>query len=465
MNASHEKKTRGGIRVQGKSPIAAPPRVADPQRRANVREGSPTNSATSTNTTKASPGGGVAVGTPPHESEDAEDVDRSARDRKRIGELEKETLVLQEEFEKELTLLSHKLTHESETAAFWQKKYTALHQAFLKTDTDLKVLKQETEGTEGRDRDVKTRISSLILDRDAFREAFNEAMGEVRMREEEGRGLRDQVRSLKEFISSSSKGVEQVSDEGAGEVMQRLGNGLQNWVISNFRRVKIDIESLPDEIRDQISELVPTYIPIAAISKIYLIQSLISMVLVQKIFQSYFAGLPEEEAEKFKATEETLSRYGSAESLNQWRSTTLSILHKTAPQSLLAETDNTITSILHRINTLLEALTSVPTNPARDASLKTLISNAIDLARLLRVQKAVFSIIMPEILEHQRTVFDTSEMEDIGGGSEDDEDAEIGKREVRCVTFPGIIKHGDENGEQAHLRNVVSKARVLCAPD
>jgi hypothetical protein len=37
---------------------------------------------------------------------------------------------------------------------------------------------------------------------------------------------------------------EQLADEAFGERMQRLGNGLQNWVITNFRRVKIGKFSL-----------------------------------------------------------------------------------------------------------------------------------------------------------------------------------------------------------------------------
>ncbi len=150
---------------------------------------------------------------------------------------------MEDEFERELTQLSHKLTNESETAQFWQAKHSSLNQTFLKTDTDLRLLKQEIstfqQAREERDRDIKTRISSLMLDRDAFREAYNEAMGEVRQKEGEVRKLQGQVRGLKSFVSTSSKMDEQVTDEAFGERMQRLGNGLQNWVITNFRRVKI----------------------------------------------------------------------------------------------------------------------------------------------------------------------------------------------------------------------------------
>lgn len=155
---------------------------------------------------------------------------------------------MEDEFERELTQLSHKLTNESETALFWQQKHSALNQTYLKADTELKLLRQDlstshsqqqAQQREERERDIKTRISSLMLDRDAFREAYNEAMGELRGKEEQVKELMTQVRGLKAFVSVSGKGIEQVADEAFGERWQRLGNGLQNWVITNFRRVKI----------------------------------------------------------------------------------------------------------------------------------------------------------------------------------------------------------------------------------
>ena len=162
---------------------------------------------------------------------------------KKIAELEKEIATMEDEFERELTHLSHKLTNENETAVFWQQKHSTLNQTFLKADTDLRLLRQEVsafhQGREERDRDIKTRISSLILDRDAFREAYNEAMGELRGKEEIIRELQGQVRGLKSWVSVSSKMDEQLADEAFGERIQRLGNGLQTWVITNFRRVKI----------------------------------------------------------------------------------------------------------------------------------------------------------------------------------------------------------------------------------
>ena len=147
--------------------------------------------------------------------------------------------------------------------------------------------------------------------------------------------------------------------------------------------------------------------------------------------------------------------------MNQWRSTTLALIRKEAPEKLKVETNTVLECVAKAINDILRPIFGFPPSESRDQSLRALVNSAIELSRLLRVQKAVFSIIMPTIEDYQRTLFDVNTMEDVGGEDED----MLYDREIRCVTFPGIIKTGDENGEQGHLRNVVSKMRVLCAPD
>lgn len=147
--------------------------------------------------------------------------------------------------------------------------------------------------------------------------------------------------------------------------------------------------------------------------------------------------------------------------MNQWRSTTLAILRKEATQKLQRETCAVVDAIVAQVNSIMGSISDAQSSETRDQSLRALITSSIELSRLLRVQKAVFSIIMPSIEGHQRTMFDAESMEDIGGEDEDT----LHDREIRCVTFPGIVKNGDENGERGHLRNVVAKTRVLCVPD
>ena len=64
---------------------------------------------------------------------------------------------------------------------------------------------------------------------------------EILRRDREIRELKGQVRGLKEWVSNSTRsdGEAQTSDEVFGDGMTKLGNGLQNWVLVNFRRSKI----------------------------------------------------------------------------------------------------------------------------------------------------------------------------------------------------------------------------------
>lgn len=147
--------------------------------------------------------------------------------------------------------------------------------------------------------------------------------------------------------------------------------------------------------------------------------------------------------------------------MNQWRSATLSIIQKEAPQKLQTETAAIIEEVVNQINLILDSIGDLQHNESRNQSLRSIVNSSIEIARLMRVQKAEFSIMMPSIEGHQRTMFENDTMEDIGGEDEDT----LNERDIRCVTFPGVVKAGDENGERIHLRNVVAKIRVLCAPD
>jgi len=207
--------------------------------------------------------------------------------------------------------------------------------------------------------------------------------------------------------------------------------------------------------------LEPTYEALAPTSKVHFIQSLVSRLLVEQIFDAYFIGLSKDHAEELSKVEKHLSSYGSLESMNQWRSTTLAIVQKVAIEKLQAEATAIVEAVVKQVNNIMESISDIQHSESRDQSLRALINSSIELSRLLRIQKAVFSTIMPSIEGHQRTIFDPDLMEDIGGEDEDT----LNEREIRCVTFPGIVKTGDENGERNHLRNIVAKIRVLCAPD
>jgi hypothetical protein len=162
----------------------------------------------------------------------------------------------------------------------------------------------------------------------------------------------------------------------------------------------------------------------------------------------------------------------STDPVNQWRSSTLALLRREA-HHLHDNTDTFAEAVISRIAHLLDRIitssppsatpsTSTSNSTARDSALRVLVKNSIELARLLVVQKARLRVYMPSILPHQQVLFEPDTMEDIGG-EEDEEN--LASREINCVVFPGVIKHGDENGGHMQYRNVIVKARVLCSPE
>jgi len=140
---------------------------------------------------------------------------------------------------------------------------------------------------------------------------------------------------------------------------------------------------------------------------------------------------------------------------------TLSMLRKECGPKLQHETDAVIQNAMARINRILDSITDAKATDARDQALRALVNNSVDLARLLVAQKAMFKVTMPKILPYQRVLFEADTMFHIG---EEDENC-LTLREIRCVTFPGIVKTGDENGKHLQYRNVIAKATVLCNPE
>ncbi|KAK6845094.1 hypothetical protein PG995_015204 [Apiospora arundinis] len=440
------------------SVIAPPPRAQLGSRPSSPPPGTDNDGGKPSNTGGSRSGGGIdsdrmsIASTVSKESNTAAKQLREKDDK--IAELQRELVQLEAEFARQVELLSQ---NESETAAFWQTKHSNLNQQFLRTDTELRLLRAEV--------DVRD------AEREEFKEGWDLLKRELRERDDEVRRLQALNRGLKEQVSTSTRAYhEQTSDDQFGDDMARLGNGLQNWIIVHFRKAKIDLTKCSQSEADELAKLVPMYAELAPKIKIHILQSIVSSILVDGIFSQYFVGLSEEQSSKFNEMERYLSSTSSDETVNQWRAMTLNMIRKDpASQSLQSETDIVVGRIISRVNRLLDSITTITTtdaasssaNEARDQALRVLVNSAVVLSRQLAVQKAVFKVTMPYILPHQQTPFDASQMEDVGG--EDEED--LTAREICCVTCPSIVKFGDEHGGNPQLRNVIAKARVLCSPE
>jgi hypothetical protein len=130
----------------------------------------------------------------------------------------------------------------------------------------------------------------------------------------ETRALRTQVRGLKEFVSTSTRtdGQQAATDESLAEGLAMLANGLQNWVITNFRKAKLrTLEELDEETRADAGELLPMFEDLVSQgSKVHLLQSIVSRLLVDEVLEAYYAGLSEQQTEQLRETEKLLATFG-----------------------------------------------------------------------------------------------------------------------------------------------------------
>jgi hypothetical protein len=190
--------------------------------------------------------------------------------------------------------------NETETTTFWENKHSALHQKFLEADTNLRILRTELETRE--------------RERDELRSGWEMLRRTLAERDSETRALRNQVRGLKEFVSTSTRtdGQQAATDESLAEAMAKLANGLQNWVITNFRRAQLrPLEELDETAREEATELLPMFEELVARgSKVHLLQSVVSKVLVDEVLEAYYVGLSQEQTSQFRGMEEMLSSFG-----------------------------------------------------------------------------------------------------------------------------------------------------------
>ncbi|KAI2642094.1 hypothetical protein GGS21DRAFT_290446 [Xylaria nigripes] len=362
-----------------------------------------------------------------------------------IAELRRELVSQEFEFNRTFDELSQ---NESETANYWQSKYSTLNQQFTRVETELRLLRTEVDVREAEK-------SELREDWESMQRQLNDKDNEIRL-------LRSQIAGLKQWVSASTKKSDQTSDEEFGDTVAKLRNSLQNWVVSHFRKSSFDLDKADQTIIDDLSGLVPMYEELAVSeTRTVLLQSIVSSILVEMIFDAYFIGLPEEQTTHLSQIEDYLVDLGSTETANEWRAMTLSMLRREFVPKMQQETDFVISNVVARINDIFNNITDAKPSDLRDQSLRALVTNAIGLAQLLVAQKASFKVIMPKIQPYQRLLFEADKMDHIG--EEDDES--LTSREIVCITFPGIVKSGDENGRHPQYRNVIAKATVLCSPE
>lgn len=281
-------------------------------------------------------------------------------------------------------------------------------------------------------------------------------------RENQNDGLQRQLTDLKRSISRSTR-VETVvtSDSTFRQEMDTLSYELQNWVVNNYRKAKVNASMGELHLKLQravderhLAHLKPVYARWRSENKLAIFQATVVCIMMDVFEEPLLYGMPpdEEWAVSIRKMATEMSNVLEPAQFNKWRATTLDSVRNSEPMG--PAVDRAARQLAGNACVALDGITDLDRVEAKVASLQSTIKRAITLAHLFRIQRSQFEVKLPTLNDP----FDPETMENTAF----DSDAQAGSA-LSCAVFPAVLKMGDERGENIQWRNVVLKARVLCA--
>ncbi|RMY60217.1 hypothetical protein D0865_01660 [Hortaea werneckii] len=330
----------------------------------------------------------------------------------------------------------------------------ALEEKCTKLEEELEALEQQTRGKKEAGRLTPGQETNGTNEQD------HEEARAPTAQSDEVHLLQQQLAELKKTISTSTRMSSSVTDSTFAQEMGVLHHELQNWIVLNFRRAKMDVA--PNELCNRLEgtgdfervawlqQIFRVFDPSA---KLAFLQCVATVFLMDVFCAELVFGLNEGEqwcAVLLKADDSMQKTLGS-QAYGKWRAATVEAVGQSAvfQDHLQKANEGVADSICHS----LHKLTEIDAGEGGKASLIGIIKRAASLAHLFSFQQAQYQFILP----NPGTPFDAETMEDIAQDGE-----ELSSSVISCVTFPFIIKNGDECGDNTHLRNVIMKSRVLC---
>jgi hypothetical protein len=291
---------------------------------------------------------------------------------------------------------------------------------------------------------------------------WNDLRSRLHTTEKESQERLHQLLSLKSSISSLTRSDAQATDSELADAFNQLANRIREWVLSNFRRTKLDIADLPPGTIATLRSLTPSYESIERTDRLALYQALVSNALMQIFDEPVVLGLPDTGLRAFAT-----NMQDDGVEYREWRRATIRVLEaREGTGSALGPGRNeALHRIAREIAQLLFTLTGVEVTQSAQAALMGVLRTAADLQRMLALQKARYQVrFFRDADTGGRLNFDERRMESVNDLDNMVDDGEVGslnRRFIFCV-FPCLEKFGDERGENTQVSNVLLKARVCC---
>tara|TARA_R110002003_G_scaffold9_8_gene422 strand:+ start:10379 stop:11875 length:1497 start_codon:yes stop_codon:yes gene_type:complete len=293
---------------------------------------------------------------------------------------------------------------------------------------------------------------------------WNDLRSRLHATEKESQERLQQLLSLKSSISSLTRSDSQATDRELTESFTRLANRIREWVISNYRRSKLEIGDLPTETVQALRSLTPAYETIENTDRLALYQALVSSALMQVLGEPIILSLPAPgPIAALRLFAESIQDTGAEYS--EWRRATIRAVEKSKAVTQFQQGKvELLHSIAGEIAHVLFALTSANLSPNAHSALIAILGAAADLQRRLALQKARYQVLFFRGKDRVDLAFDEHRMESINDldNNTDDDTTMAGSNQFLFCVFPCLQKFGDERGENLDVRNVLLKARVCC---
>jgi hypothetical protein len=292
---------------------------------------------------------------------------------------------------------------------------------------------------------------------------WNNLRSRLHNTEKESQERLQQLLSLKSSISSLTRTSSQATDSELRELFTQLHNRIREWVVSNFRRTKMDAASLPPETVKALKALTPAFESVETTERLALYQGLVSNAMMRVFTEPLLVGLSHVGPQAaIRGFAESIEGHGAE--YREWRRVTIRAIESSEMGKSLMQGKNEVLHVIAgEIAHLLFTLTSVSLAFSAQSGLMGILNGAADLQRTLALQKARYQVLFfCEGVDDKHIDFDNRKMEAHDDfDSMDEDDVQDERQFLFCIT-PCLEKYGDEWGENAEVVNVLLKARVCC---
>ncbi|KAF2804062.1 uncharacterized protein BDZ99DRAFT_575717 [Mytilinidion resinicola] len=291
---------------------------------------------------------------------------------------------------------------ETDRHRFWNKERSELQEEVYDLKDKLEELQAEI-----LDRETiwsaqwEHERANWIKERNKQAEALHNADKEVHER-------RKQLLELKQTISALTRIDDQATDSDLADRMDQLYHRIREWVISNFRRSKLDVSNPKQETIAVLEAISPQFRSFEPTDKISLYQAVVAYKTMKIFEENMCVGLPISgvlsetralaksfQAQGYQQDSQPMSKPDSeGPDFRDWRRSTIRMIQGSPLKDTLKEGKFVlIHSLVESTLNILEEISGVTKSDAIQSSLYNIFDSVANLQSTLLSQKARYSIL------------------------------------------------------------------------